>query len=88
MARRLFPEGSDGIGKDGGRPYEDLRWSHFKHLAPAEMYTVVGEHVFPCLRTFGGDESTYAHHMKDARFTIPAPAWLAKVVDLLDNVPM
>jgi type I restriction enzyme M protein len=36
----------------------------------------------------GGDGSTYAHHMKDARFTIPTPALLAKVVDLLDHVPM
>ena len=52
------------------------------------MYTVVGEHVFPFLRTLGGDDSTYAHHMKDARFTIPTPALLAKVVDLLDDVPM
>jgi type I restriction enzyme M protein len=88
MARRVFPEGSDGIGKDGGRPYEDLRWSRFKHLAPAEMYTVVSEHVFPFLRTLGGDDSTYADHMKDARFTIPTPALLAKVVDQLDQVPM
>ena len=52
------------------------------------MYTVVGEHVFPFLRTLGGDGSTYAHHMKDARFTIPTPALLSKVVDLIDNVPM
>ena len=52
------------------------------------MYTVVSEHVFPFLRTLGGDESTYAHHMKDARFTIPTPALLAKVVDLIDQVPM
>ena len=50
--------------------------------------TVVGEHVFPFLRTLGGDESTYAHHMKDARFTIPTPALLARVVDMLDHVPM
>ena len=49
---------------------------------------VVGEHVFPFLRTLGGDESTYAHHMKDARFTIPTPALLAKVVDMIDQVPM
>ena len=52
------------------------------------MFTVVGEHVFPFLRTLGGDGSTYAHHMKDARFTIPTPALLAKVVDMLDDVPM
>lgn len=84
MARRVFPAGND----PKARPYDDLRWSRFKHLAAAEMYTVVGEHVFPFLRTLGGDDSTYAHHMKDARFTIPTPGLLAKVVDLLDNVPM
>ncbi len=46
------------------------------------------QHVFPFLRTLGGDGSTYAHPMKDARFTIPTPALLARVVDLLDNIPM
>src|SRR6476469_1233399 len=51
MERRVFPEGQDGVGKDGGRAFEDFRWSHFKHFAPAEMFTVVGEHVFPYLRT-------------------------------------
>ncbi len=87
MAQRIFPEGCDGE-KGAGRPYEDLRWSHFKNFAPAEMYTVVDKHVFPFLKTIGGDGSTYAHHMKDARFTIPTPALLAKVVDLLAAVPM
>src|SRR5438874_2220608 len=84
MARRVFPAGKD----PKRRPYEDLRWSRFRHFAAAEMYTVVSEHVFPFLRTLGGDGSTYAHHMKDARFTIPTPALLAKVVDLIDHVPM
>jgi type I restriction enzyme M protein len=70
----------DGIGK-GGRPYHDLRSSRFKQFAPAEMYTVVSEHVFPFLGTLGGDDSTYAHHMKDARLTIPTPGLLARVVD-------
>ena len=84
IARRIFPEGKDA--RD--RPYEDLRWSRFKQAAPAEMFAVVDQHVFPFLRTLGGDGSTYAHHMKDARFTIPSPALLAKVVDLLDKVPM
>jgi type I restriction enzyme M protein len=88
MERRVFPEGKDGIGKAGGRAFDDLRWSRFKHFAPSDMYTVVGQHVFPFLQALGGDDSTYAHHMKDARFTIPTPALLAKVVDLLDAVPM
>ena len=84
MERRVFPEGND----PRGRAFSDLRWSHFKNAAPSDMFVIVGEHVFPFLRTLGSDDSTYAHHMKDARFTIPTPALLAKVVDLLDAVPM
>jgi type I restriction enzyme M protein len=42
----------------------------------------------PSCAAWAGDGSTYAHHMKDARFTIPTPALLAKVVDMLDHVPM
>jgi hypothetical protein len=63
MERRVFPEGNDGIGRAGGRAYADLRWSRFKHFAPGDMYTVLGEHAFPFLRTLGGDDSTYAHHV-------------------------
>src|SRR6267143_1229250 len=44
IERRVFPKGKDGIGKGGGRSYEDFRWSRFKNLASAEMYSVVGEH--------------------------------------------
>ena len=84
MARRIFPEGSD----PRGRPYDDLRWTRFRHFAAAEMFAVVGEHVFPFLRTLGGDGSTYSHHMKDARFTIPTPALLSRVVDMIEAVPM
>jgi type I restriction enzyme M protein len=89
MARRIFPQGKD----KRKRSYEDYRWSRFKHFAPADMFAVVGEHIFPYLRAglaqqLGNGDSTYALHMKDARFTIPTPALLAKVVDMLDKVPM
>ena len=89
IERRMFPDGNDAKG----RSYEDFRWSRFKNLAPAEMFTVMGEHVFAYLRTdlarqLGGADSAYMDHMKDARFTIPTPALLAKVVDMLDTVPM
>ena len=84
LEHEFFPSGSDAKG----RAYADLRWSRFKHFDPKAMFEVVDQHVFPFLRTLGGDESTYAHHMKDARFTIPTPALLAKVVDMIDQVPM
>src|ERR1035438_3558555 len=72
----IFPSGDDDLG----RPFADLRWSHFKDRDPAEMFAIVGERVFPFLRELGGEKSTYSHHMRDARFTIPTPALLDKVV--------
>lgn len=80
----VFPEGND----PKGRPYADYRWSTLRNMPPGEMLAVVGEHVFPFLRTLGGDGSTYAQHMKDARFTIPTAALLAKVVDLIADIPL
>jgi type I restriction enzyme M protein len=84
IERAVFPAGKD----PQKRPYQDFRWSRFRHFPAADMFTLIGEHVFPWLRTLGGDNSTYAHHMKDARFTIPTPALLAKVVDLIDALPL
>ena len=84
MERQLFPAGKD----ERGRPYADLRWSKFRNLEAREMYDLVSESAFPFLRTLGGAESTYATHMEGARFTIPSAAMLAKVVDLIERVPM
>ena len=84
MERRIFPEGKD----EKGRSFEDLRWGRLKNFAPAEMYEVVDQHAFPFLKELGGKASTYAGHMADARFTIPKASLLAKVVDLIDQIPM
>jgi type I restriction enzyme M protein len=88
IARVIFPDGKNGIGRDGGRPYRDLRWSVFKTREPREMFEIVSEHVFPFLRDMGEAGTSHAEHMKGARFTIPTPALLHKVVDMLDAIPM
>ena len=67
---------------------QDFRWSRFKNAEAAKMYRTVADEVFPFIRAFGGDETTYSHFMRDARFTIPTPALLSKVVDLIDQIPM
>jgi type I restriction enzyme M protein len=68
---------------------QKLRWSVFKQMGDAAtMYDQVANKVFPFIKTLGDENSTYAGHMKDARFTIPTPALLAKVVDLMDAIPM
>src|SRR5947208_9205760 len=84
MQKRFFPEGKDSKK----RRYQDYRWKNFKNFEPRDMYLVVSEHVFPWLRTLGGNGTTYSKHMEGARFTIPTPALLAKVVDMIDKVPM
>lgn len=87
MRRRVFPAGDD-VDARTPRPFNDLRWSVFTNRSPHEMFEIVDEHVFPFLRRMGGEGSSYARNMKDARFTIPTPALLTKVVDLLQDVPM
>ncbi|WP_182873846.1 type I restriction-modification system subunit M [Microbispora sp. H10670] len=63
-----------------------LRWSEFTELHPESMHQVVRDAVFPWLRDLGGEDSTYSHHMKDARFTMPTANLLTKVVDMLDEI--
>ncbi len=82
--RVIYPKGKT----DKGVRYEALRWSSFKDIEARQMYDIVSDHVFPFLRTLGGEGSTYATHMKDARFTIPTPALLSKVADLIAKLPM
>lgn len=84
MERRIFPEGKD----DKGRDYADYRWKNFKNFSPAELYTIIADHVFPFLRELNGDGTSYAKHMKDARFTIPTPALLDRVVQMLNGIDM
>jgi type I restriction enzyme M protein len=102
LARRIFPEGTDGLATPGfrkdpvtgegedGCPYELMRWSRFKNEKPERMYEIVADHVMPFLRTLGGPESTMASHMKGARlaFSSNKAALLDKLVQGLDAIPM
>ena len=85
----VFPDGTDRFG----RSYQDLRWSKFKSFDKTEMYSVFSQSVFPFLREelplqSDGSDSSYSHHMKDARFTISKDHLLQKAVDLIDDIPM
>ena len=84
LERRVFPEGADPRGE----PYENLRWKNIKGQEPREMFRIVEEHVFPFIRERVAAGGSLAKSMRDARFQIPTPALLAKVVDKLDHVPM
>jgi type I restriction enzyme M protein len=73
-------------------PEQDhFRWRRFKDSDPVTLYKIISEEVFPFIREMGhGEETTFARHMRDARFTLPPEksALLAKVVDLLSSINM
>ncbi|WP_040282182.1 type I restriction-modification system subunit M [Tessaracoccus massiliensis] len=75
IVNEVFPEG-----------YQHLRWSELKNADADVMYARVANELFPFLRNLGADGSTYSEHMKDARFTIPTPALLSRVVDMLSDI--
>lgn len=83
----IFPAEVNPYSKVG-RTYDMLRWSKFKNTDASTMYEIISEEVFPFIKNLREIGSTYSSHMKDARFTIPTPALLAKVVDMLDAIPM
>ena len=79
-----FPEGKS-----------HLRWSRITQMTDtADMHRLMGEEVFPFLRSLGdraddaGGTSSYAEHMSRARYTIPSAGLLSKVVDMLDAIPL
>jgi type I restriction enzyme M protein len=84
MERRIFPDGMDEQGRD----WSDLRWSRFKNFEARTMMDVVADRVFPFLRQLGEEGSSYGKHMEQARLGFSNASLLAKVVDLLDKIPM
>ncbi|MCB1281411.1 MAG: type I restriction-modification system subunit M N-terminal domain-containing protein, partial [Salinibacterium sp.] len=59
IERPVFPEGMDTFGQSP-RPFTDLRWGTFSNLAPAEMFEIVDQHVFPFIRGLGETGSSFA----------------------------
>ncbi len=64
-----------------------LKWSVFRDMPAAKMYSVVQEWVFPFIKNLHGDkDSAYSKYMDDAIFKLPTPLLLSKVVDALEEI--
>ncbi|OJX98920.1 MAG: DNA methyltransferase [Rhizobiales bacterium 63-22] len=95
MERVIFPDGVYRTVRDEETgeikeeiTYAMLRWSRFKNDDPARMFFIVSDNVFPFLRDMAEKGTAHSEHMKGARFTIPTPGLLAKVVDMLAEIPL
>jgi len=64
-----------------------LKWSTFHDLPPAEMYDIVSTKVFPFIKTLHNDkDSAYSKYMDDAIFKIPTPQKLSQIIDAIDDI--
>ena len=64
-----------------------LKWSMFRDLPAAQMYSIVQDSVFPFIKNLHGDKnSAYSKYMDDAIFKLPTPLLLSKVIDALDEI--
>lgn len=91
----IFPPGRDGVKSPGfategeiGCPYAFMRWQTFKSFPAERLMEVIDLHVFPFIRTIGGEGSALAKHMRGARLAFSSAALLVKLVDGLDAIAM
>ena len=69
--------------------HQECRWSIFKNYPAEKMYKIVGEDVFPFIKSLGNNKNSgYAKYMEDAIFIIPTPIMLQKVVTAIDKLKM
>ena len=86
-----FIEGQTWTNPETGLevPYEQMRWSVFRHTGPENMFNMVRQNVFEFIKHIGtGEESAYSRYMKTAIFLIPNARTLTKVVDGVDALDM
>lgn len=89
IERVIFPQGVYRQDRDGNDvTYDELRWSKLKNADPNRMFLLVSDFVFPFLREMAEEGTAHSEHMKGARFTIPTAGLLAKVVDMLADIPL
>ena len=69
--------------------HQECRWSIFKNYPAEKMYRIVGEDVFPFIKSLSNNKnSVYAKYMDDAIFIIPTPIMLQRVVTAIDKLKM
>lgn len=69
--------------------HQECRWSIFKNYPAEKMYKIVGENVFPFIKSLSNNKNSgYAKYMDDAIFIIPTPIMLQRVVTAIDKLKM
>ena len=67
-------------------PDAKLRWSYWTNLKAEEALKHVKEHVFPFLKTLGGEGGSFAEQMENAEFKISKPSLLVEASKMIDQM--
>jgi len=67
---------------------QDIRWSQFQHMPPAEMLPMVRDRVFPHFKTVAMEGATFGEFMKDAQLLIQKPSLLDSAVHMISELPL
>ena len=68
---------------------QELRWSHFKNVTPADkMLVLVRDKVFPHFKSVAVDGAKFGEYMKDAQLMIQKPNLLVSAVNMIDKLPL
>lgn len=75
---KIFPQTEDG---------QAMRWSKFKDKDAREIYEIIGQRVFPFIKSMNNNKSSaFSRYMEDAMFLIPTPQVLQKIITGLDEL--
>jgi len=78
VTNKIFPKTPDG---------QAMRWSKLKDKDAREIYDIIGQRVFPFIKSINNDKSSaFSRYMEDAMFFIPTPQVLQKVITGLDEL--
>lgn len=67
---------------------QDLRWSRFQHMPPAEMLVLVRDRVFSHFKNAALEGATFGEYMKDAQLLIQKPSLLDAAVSMINDLPL
>ena len=78
VANKIFPQTPDG---------QAMRWSKFKDKDAREIFEIIGQRVFPFIKSMNSNKSSaFSRYMEDAMFLVPTPQVLQKIITGLDDL--
>jgi len=75
---KIFPQDDEG---------QLMRWSKFKDKDAREIFEIIGQKVFPFIKSLNGNNATaFSRYMENAMFMIPTPQILQKMITGIEDL--